>query len=125
MLAHLTAGIDNRQRDAVGVAGARADGYQLKEIDELPHRRSWYVATNWLVDHALLWGRTHDELQHDLGSADRGRAWRRNRWRRSLPAALRRGHWRDPAGIARPSGHFLSRPASDPRTASRLRPPVW
>src|ERR1700730_12947925 len=56
----------------------------------------------------------HDELQHDFRSADRGRARRRNRRRRSLPAALRRGHWRDPPGIARPSGHFLSRPAFDP-----------
>jgi len=54
MLAHLTAGIDNRQRDAAGVVGARADGYQLKEIDELPHRRSWYIATNWLVGRAAV-----------------------------------------------------------------------
>src|SRR6266436_6436886 len=67
----------------------------------------------------------HDELQHDFRSADRGRARRRNRRRRSFPAALRRGHWRDPPGIARPSGHLLSRPAFDPGTASRLRPPVW
>ena len=26
----------------------------LEEIDELPRRRSSYIATNWLVDHALL-----------------------------------------------------------------------
>ena len=31
---------------------------------------------NSLVGHALLWGRMHDELQHDFRSADRGRAWR-------------------------------------------------
>src|SRR6516225_9838513 len=67
----------------------------------------------------------HDELQHDFRSADRGRARRRNRRRRSLPAAFRRGHWPDPSGIARPSGHLLSRPAFDPGTASRLWPPVW
>src|SRR6266850_3903682 len=79
---------------------------------------------NSLVGHALLRGRMHDELQHDFRSADRGRAWRRNRWRRSLTATLRRGHWRDPPGIARPPGHFLSRPASDPGAASCLRPPV-
>src|SRR4029077_15556772 len=97
----------------------------LEEIDELPRDRSSYIAANWLVGQALLWGRMHDELQHDFRSADRGRARCRNRRRRSLPAALRRGHWRDTPGIARPSGHFLSRPAFDPRTASRLRPPVW
>src|SRR5258708_5118549 len=45
---------------------------------------------NSLVGHALLWGRMHDELQHDFRSADRRRAWRRNRWRRSLTATLRR-----------------------------------
>jgi len=28
----------------------------LEEIDELPRRRSWYIATNWLVGQALLWG---------------------------------------------------------------------
>jgi hypothetical protein len=44
---------------------------------------------NSLVGHALLWGRMHDELQHDFRC---GRAWRRNRWRRSLTATLRRGH---------------------------------
>src|SRR6516162_5036756 len=86
----------------------------LEKIDELPRGRSSYIATNWLVGHALLWGRMHDELHHDFRSAGRRRARRRNRRRRSLPAALRRGHWRDPPGIARPSGHLFSRPAFDP-----------
>ena len=53
----------------------------LEEIDELPRRRSSYIATIPWSAHALLWGRMHDELQHDFRSADRGRAWRRNRWR--------------------------------------------
>src|SRR6516165_6025035 len=97
----------------------------LEEIDELSRGRGSYIAANWLVGHALLRGRMHDELQHDFRSADRGRARRRNRRRRSLRAAFRRGHWRDPSGIARPSGHLLSRSAFDPGTASRLRPPVW
>src|SRR6516165_5000414 len=77
---------------------------------------------NSQIGHALLWGRMCDELQHDFRSTDRGRAWRRNRWRRSLPATFRRGHRGDPTGIARPSGHFLSRPASDPGATSRIWP---
>jgi hypothetical protein len=32
----------------------------FEEIDELPRGRSSYIAANWLVDHALLWGRMHD-----------------------------------------------------------------
>src|SRR5215472_3796322 len=112
-------------RHGLAAGAKRIRTFSPFEIDELPRRRSSCIATNWPVGRALLWVRMHDELQHDLSSADRGRTWRRKRWRRSLPATLRRGYWRDPPGIARPSGHFLSRPASDPGTASRLRPPVW
>ena len=50
----------------------------IEDIDELPRGRSSYIAIiGWSA--IRCHGREHNELQHDFGSADRGRAWRRNR----------------------------------------------